>query len=94
MRDNIENDQLTNLVKIYSFDLRKLAWGYVKDPYYAEDIVQEVFLKCFNDLEQLRNKCSIRAWLYTVTKNQCKDFLRTKYFQNDFLIMNSLVQIN
>ncbi|MEH6955125.1 sigma-70 family RNA polymerase sigma factor [Neobacillus drentensis] len=82
MRESIENDQLTNLMNTYSTDLKKLAWRYVKDPHLVEDIVQEVFLKCAINLFQLQDICSIRAWLYTVTKNQCTDYLRTKYHQN------------
>lgn len=82
MRESTDNNQLTKLIKTYSVELKKVAWGYVKDPYLVEDIVQEVFLKCIIHLDQHQEKCLVRAWLYTVTKNQCKDYLRTKYCQN------------
>jgi RNA polymerase sigma-70 factor, ECF subfamily len=52
------------------------------DLYLVEDIVQEALLKCFLHFEKLEDIRSIRAWLYTITKNQCKDLLRTKYHQN------------
>lgn len=82
MRESLNNEHFDKIVNTYSSDLKRLAWRYVMDPYLAEDIVQEVFLKCFIHLDKLEDICSIKAWLYTVTKNQCKDFLRTKYHQN------------
>ncbi len=71
-----------SIVNTYSTELKKLAWRYIMDPYLAEDIVQEALLKCFIHFDQLKDPCSIRAWLYTITKNQCKDYLRSKYHQN------------
>ncbi|WP_353051149.1 sigma factor [Lysinibacillus pakistanensis] len=56
-----------------------MAWGYVKDPYLVENIVEEIFLKYIIHLDQHQDKWTIKAWLYTVRKNQCKDYLRTKY---------------
>jgi RNA polymerase sigma-70 factor (ECF subfamily) len=81
MRGNLNNEQLDIIVNTYSTELKRLAWRYVKDPYLVEDIVQEVFIKCFIHSDELEDVRSIRAWLYTVTKNQCKDYLRTKYHQ-------------
>lgn len=79
MRENLNNEELDLIVNIYSSELKRLALRYVKDPYLVEDIVQEVFLKCFIHSDVLKAVHSKRAWLYTITKNQCKDYLRTKY---------------
>lgn len=81
MREN-RNQQFDTIVKTYSTELKILAWRYIMDPYLVEDIVQEVLLKCYIHIEQLGDLRSIKAWLYTITKNQCKDYLRTKYHQN------------
>ncbi|MBT2688343.1 sigma-70 family RNA polymerase sigma factor [Bacillus sp. ISL-47] len=76
------NDQLNNLINTYSDDLKRVAWRYVRDQHLAEDIVQEVFLKCVMHKEQLKDMRSIKSWLITVTKNQCKDYISSKYHQN------------
>lgn len=95
MRKKLDNEHFDTIVNTYSPELKRLAWGYVMDPHLVEDIVQEVLLKCFIHLDQLEDIRSIRAWLYTITKNQCKDYLRTKYHQNviptsEFLISSQV----
>lgn len=81
MIDNEKEIQFDIIVQTYSPELKKLAWSYTMDPYLAEDIVQEVMLKCYLHQEQLKGLRSVRAWLYTITKNQCKDYLRGSYQQ-------------
>ncbi|MBW8351159.1 sigma-70 family RNA polymerase sigma factor [Bacillus sp. IITD106] len=80
MRD-LKNEHFNSIVHTYGTELKGFAWRYVKDPYLVEDIIQEVFLKCFIHLDKLGDIRSMKAWLYTITKNQCKDYLRTKYHQ-------------
>lgn len=77
----MSEEQFDTIVSTYSQELKKLAWSYTMDPYLAEDIVQEVLLKCYLHQEQLEGLRSVRAWLYTITKNQCKDYLRGSYHQ-------------
>jgi RNA polymerase sigma-70 factor (ECF subfamily) len=82
MRETLINKHFDIIINTYSSELKRLAWGYVMDPYLVDDIVQDVFLKCFIHLDELENIRSIKAWLYTITKNQCIDYLRSKYHQN------------
>ncbi|MCL5990647.1 MAG: sigma-70 family RNA polymerase sigma factor [Bacteroidetes bacterium] len=44
----------------------------------AEDVVQEVFIKLWKNLENLDNKKNFNAFAMTVTKNLCIDKLRTR----------------
>lgn len=81
MIENEKDTQFDTIVQKYSPELKKLAWSYMMDPYLAEDIVQEVLLKCYLHQEQLVGLRSVKAWLYTITKNQCKDYLRGSYHQ-------------
>jgi RNA polymerase sigma-70 factor, ECF subfamily len=82
MRENFNNEHFEIIVDTYSKELKRLAWRYVMDQHLVEDIVQEVLLKCFIHIDQLEDIRSLRAWLYTITKNQCKDYLKTNYHQN------------
>ncbi len=44
----------------------------------ARDIVQDVFVKLWNDREKLDVKFSIRSYLFVSVKNKCFDVLRKK----------------
>lgn len=44
----------------------------------AKDIVQEVFLKIWNNNPKFKNEISFKAYLYISTRNSCIDFLRKK----------------
>ena len=44
----------------------------------AKDIVQDVFVKFWNDREKLNIQFSVRSYLFVSVKNKCFDFLRKK----------------
>lgn len=44
----------------------------------AKDIVQDVFVKLWNDREKLDIKTSIRSYLFVSVRNRCMDVLRKK----------------
>lgn len=44
----------------------------------SEDILQNVFIKVFNSIEQLENQDAIKPWIYRITKNTIIDFYRKK----------------
>lgn len=47
----------------------------------AEDILQEVYLKCIQKIETLKEDSNLNAWLYTVTRNAVNDYFRKKNSQ-------------
>ena len=54
---------------------------------YFEDLFQEVMLKLFNNLHTFNPSHSFKAWIYTIARNHCLDFLKknaekVKAFQN------------
>lgn len=51
------------------------ALGYVKDPAVAEDIVQEVFIRFWDNRHQLDISVSVPAYLSRAVVNSCKDYL-------------------
>jgi RNA polymerase sigma-70 factor (ECF subfamily) len=74
--------QLESLMDRYGTELLRLAFSYVKRREVAEDITQEVFIKCFEKLSSFRGESSYKTWLYRITINRCKDVLRTWAFKN------------
>jgi RNA polymerase sigma-70 factor, ECF subfamily len=44
----------------------------------AEDVTQEVFITAYKKLHSLKKWDSFRLWLYSITRNACKIFIRSK----------------
>lgn len=77
------------LMEEYGRSLVRLAFTYVKQEQLAEDIVQDVFVKCYKNLNSFRQDSSYKTWLYRITVNNCKDVLKSWNFRN--LITSNLV---
>ncbi|MCK0130826.1 RNA polymerase sigma-70 factor [Flavobacteriaceae bacterium F08102] len=54
---------------------------YVGDMDIAKDVVQEVFVKVWEQKTPFHSTTSIKSFLYTAVKNKSLDFLRSKYYQ-------------
>jgi RNA polymerase sigma-70 factor, ECF subfamily len=71
---------IDELMHNYSKKVYLLAYSYVKDQGLAEDIAQEVFIKCYKHLDKFRGNSDIKTWLYRITVNTAKDFVKSKSF--------------
>jgi RNA polymerase sigma factor (sigma-70 family) len=59
--------------------LFRFALGIVGQAAEAEDVVQEVFIKLWNNRHQMANISNVEAWCITATKNLSIDKLRSKH---------------
>lgn len=50
----------------------------LNDPMQAEDTMQNVFIKLFENLSDIHNKQSIQFWLFKTTRNEILTFFRNK----------------
>jgi RNA polymerase sigma factor (sigma-70 family) len=64
------------LINRYWGMVYQLAWQHLAEPMLAEDRAQEAFLQAFLSLEHLQQPAQFRAWIYGITLNLCKNFLR------------------
>lgn len=55
-----------------------LCLHYLHDEKVAEEIVQDTFLKLWEIRETLNDQINIRNFLYTITKNNCLNYLRNQ----------------
>lgn len=62
----------------YGNQLYRLALVMLKRPMDAEDAVQETFLRYLDRLGTFQDAEHEKAWLLTVTTNQCRDVLRAR----------------
>ena len=55
----------------------------VNDTLTCEDLVQNVFMKLFQNLANIKNKESIKYWLYTTARNEIYGHYRRKKLSNE-----------
>lgn len=60
----------------YSKAMFNIAFRIVKDEHYAEDVMQEGFLKAFTKLNDYRQEVAFGAWLKRIIINQSIDFCK------------------
>ena len=75
---NGDDTAFSALVSKYQRSVHALAWRKIGDFHIAEDITQEAFLKAYQRLSTLKEPQSFASWLYVITANQCKAWLRKK----------------
>ena len=66
------------LVDKYKSSVYALAYTKLRNLHDAEDITQEVFLKAYQKLSTLKRWDNCLAWLFSITVNSCKDFLKSR----------------
>jgi len=75
--------------------LYRIALRTVGNPQDAEDIVQDVCVALPKKLTSFQGKSKLTTWLYQVTLNQCRDFMRrtasSDKKHHDFIAANALL---
>ncbi|HAS80531.1 MAG: RNA polymerase, sigma-24 subunit, ECF subfamily [Candidatus Nomurabacteria bacterium GW2011_GWE1_32_28] len=75
---NGEEELFKMLIERYSSSLFNFAI-YLTNLNYAPDLVQEVFIKVWKNLNKFNEeKASFKTWIFTIAKNTATDFLRKK----------------
>ena len=66
------------LVDKYKAAVYAFAYAELRNFHDAEDVTQEVFVKAYEKLHTLRRWDNFLAWLYSITSNLCKMFIRAR----------------
>ena len=66
------------LVGKYKESVYAFAYDRLHNFHDAEDVVQEVFFKAYRKLRTLKRWDSFASWLYRMTANLCKDWIRNQ----------------
>ena len=73
---NGEPEAFGFIVDKYKESVYAFAYTKLRNFQDAEDVTQEVFIKAYRKLNTLRCWDNILAWLYAITSNLCKDWIR------------------
>ncbi|MGD7044747.1 sigma-70 family RNA polymerase sigma factor [Jeotgalibacillus proteolyticus] len=73
---------IDDLMNHYGQDVLKLVYSYVRNKELAEDLTQDIFVKCYKSLHTYKGKSALRTWLWRIAINHCKDYVKSWYYKN------------
>jgi RNA polymerase sigma-70 factor (ECF subfamily) len=60
----------------YYAKVRRFILALVKDPWTADDLIQETFLRVQQNLGTLKDPSKLSSWIYRIAYNLCQDLFR------------------
>lgn len=73
------------LMKRHKEKVRNIIYITLSEPDAADDIAQDVFITVYHNLKNFRFESQFTTWIYRITVNKCKDYLRKKNVRKIFL---------
>ncbi|MGF2614770.1 sigma-70 family RNA polymerase sigma factor [Rossellomorea vietnamensis] len=70
---------IDEIMRNYGQDVLQLVFSYVRNQSAAEDLTQEIFVKCYNNLHNYNSKSKLKTWLWRIAINHSKDYLKSWY---------------
>jgi RNA polymerase sigma factor (sigma-70 family) len=87
---NNTNEAIGYLYDHYSFALMGIIKRYVDDEQMAEDVLQEAFVKIYNNADKFdENKGRLYTWLLNITRNVTIDLVRSKGYKKQKQILSA-----
>ncbi len=83
----IDGDESTFrlLIQRHKEKVRNIIFLTLGDSDSVDDIAQEVFITVYKNLKNFRFESLFTTWLYRITVNKCKDYLRKKNVRKIFV---------
>ena len=69
-----------------------LCYGYTGDHDSANDLMQETFLKVWQNLDKFRNQAMISTWIYRIAVNTCLSYLRVEKRQSKEELTDNIIE--
>ena len=66
-----DDTAFSTLVEKYQKGIHALVWRKIGDFHYAEEIMQDTFLKAYKNLSTLREPSQFAGWLYVIANRLC-----------------------
>lgn len=80
----------SELVYKHKEKVRNLVYLTLGDVDYVDDISQDVFISVYHKLKEFRFESKFTTWLYRITVNKCRDYLRKKRVRSIFVEMKDI----
>jgi len=86
-----KNEQaFSQFVETYKDRVYNTALSILQNQADAEDIAQEVFMDIWKNVGGFRGESSLSTWVYQVSINRCRDYLKWKKRKKRFAFITSL----
>lgn len=73
-----KDDAFRQIFEANSKKIYHLCLGYAGDEDAAHDLLQDTFLKVWQNLDKFRNQAMISTWIYRIAVNTCLTYLRSE----------------
>ncbi|MCF8392345.1 MAG: sigma-70 family RNA polymerase sigma factor [Melioribacteraceae bacterium] len=80
-----DESAFTKLVGRHKEKVRNLVFLTLGDTEFVDDISQDVFISIFHNVKNFRFDSKFTTWLYRITVNKCRDYLRKKRVRSIFV---------
>ncbi len=80
-----DDHSFTLLVSKHREKVRNLVYLTLNESEPVDDIAQDVFISVFYNIREFRYESKFTTWLYRITINKCRDFLRKKKVRSIFV---------
>ena len=71
---------------LFCCKLKPFIFKWVSDPYIAEEIEQEVFIKIHEKVDTLKDSAKVHSWVLQITKNTIFDHLRKQKMKFEIIV--------
>ncbi len=87
IRSFISGEESTFRILVYKHKdkVRNLIFLTLGDTEFVDDISQDVFISVYHKLNEFRFESKFTTWLYRITVNKCRDYLRKKRVRSIFV---------
>jgi RNA polymerase sigma-70 factor, ECF subfamily len=90
-----ETELFANIINHYQKRILILVRRYIKSEDDADDAVQEIFIKVYNNLDKFKFKSNLGTWIYRIAVNHCLEIKRKQSSKkNLYLVMNYEEQVD
>jgi RNA polymerase sigma-70 factor (ECF subfamily) len=79
----IKDTEFESLVREHEAMLYGIAFNFFLSTSIAEEVVQEVFLQCFENLQDIESPAHLKAWLRRAAAHRCIDVVRSERGQKE-----------
>ncbi|PKR77528.1 RNA polymerase subunit sigma-32 [Halalkalibacillus sediminis] len=71
------DEAISWLMDEYGEELKRLIFTYVKNRATTDDVFQEIMIIVYKKLDSFRGDSAFKTWLFRITVNKCKDYLKS-----------------
>ena len=96
IRQFIDGDKsaFQTLVKRHKEKVRNIIYLTMNNSALVDDIAQDVFITIYRNLKHFRFESQFTTWLYRITVNKCKDYLRRMNVRRIFSPLDEGIEVS